>query len=338
LATWVTASTAVAGSTVFNASYWNAEVRDHVNWLRDLLTTGTDNADSPLRIRRAAATRPAFQAFVGAEANARWQVLANGTTQYGPGGATAPRLQWSYNDGSGVVPELVLANVGAGTGLPNLTVLVPAAPAGYGSVIRVEQSGVAYDPVALGLSSSGQGFVILANATGYAQLTTHPSVASRLLLVGDGTNVPQLGIEADGGGEQNSLFVWRALDIGDTTPRIAIGTDSSSRGRIAFGAGSGGLDAVLYREAASVLASLDTRLNLYRTAGANPVMAARITGDSTDRLAIHAQGYIMFSEQAAPGTPGANEAYLYCRDNGAGKTQLVAKFSDGSIVSVALQP
>lgn len=41
-------------------------------------------------------------------------------------------------------------------------------------------------------------------------------------------------------------------------------------------------------------------------------------------------GAMEFEEMAAPAAGVANTGRLYCKDNGAGKTQLVAKFSDGA--------
>ena len=44
------------------------------------------------------------------------------------------------------------------------------------------------------------------------------------------------------------------------------------------------------------------------------------------------------NEASAPGSPGANRASLYAADNGAGKTQLCAKFNTGSPVCFATEP
>jgi hypothetical protein len=47
--------------------------------------------------------------------------------------------------------------------------------------------------------------------------------------------------------------------------------------------------------------------------------------------------YLYWSERADPAAPGADEALLYLRDNGAGKSQLVIRFSTGDVV-IATQP
>lgn len=45
-----------------------------------------------------------------------------------------------------------------------------------------------------------------------------------------------------------------------------------------------------------------------------------------------------FFEQTDPAAPGANEALLYARDNGAGKTQLCVRFNTGAIQVLATEP
>lgn len=36
--------------------------------------------------------------------------------------------------------------------------------------------------------------------------------------------------------------------------------------------------------------------------------------------------------------PAANQAVVYAKDNGAGKTQLVARFATGAVQQIAIQP
>lgn len=43
-------------------------------------------------------------------------------------------------------------------------------------------------------------------------------------------------------------------------------------------------------------------------------------------------------EITEPTAPGANKVRLYCRDNGSGKTQLVARFPTGAVQQVAIEP
>ena len=52
---------------------------------------------------------------------------------------------------------------------------------------------------------------------------------------------------------------------------------------------------------------------------------------------VRVSQYLDIAEMAEPATPSANTARLFVRDSG-GKTQVCAKFSDGSIVVIAAQP
>ena len=47
---------------------------------------------------------------------------------------------------------------------------------------------------------------------------------------------------------------------------------------------------------------------------------------------------VTFTEQTDPSAPAANGATLYCRDNGAGKTELCVRFSSGAVQVIATQP
>lgn len=47
--------------------------------------------------------------------------------------------------------------------------------------------------------------------------------------------------------------------------------------------------------------------------------------------------YIEITEMTAPSAPAANNARLFCRDNG-GKTELCVMFSDGSVQMIKAQP
>jgi hypothetical protein len=48
--------------------------------------------------------------------------------------------------------------------------------------------------------------------------------------------------------------------------------------------------------------------------------------------------YLNLVETTVPGAPSANEAFLYCQDNGAGKTQIVARFPTGAVQVIATEP
>ena len=49
-------------------------------------------------------------------------------------------------------------------------------------------------------------------------------------------------------------------------------------------------------------------------------------------------GSVQLTEQTAPGAPAADNVVLYAVDNGAGKTQLMARFATGAAQQVAIEP
>lgn len=58
----------------------------------------------------------------------------------------------------------------------------------------------------------------------------------------------------------------------------------------------------------------------------------KVTNGSTGGGSLH------FQEQTAPSAPAANNVYLYAQDNGAGKTQLMARFATGAAQQIAIEP
>jgi len=58
---------------------------------------------------------------------------------------------------------------------------------------------------------------------------------------------------------------------------------------------------------------------------------------ATLRLRQPISTFVEITEMAAPSAPAANNARLFCRDNG-GKTELCVMFSDGSIQQIKIQP
>jgi len=69
-----------------------------------------------------------------------------------------------------------------------------------------------------------------------------------------------------------------------------------------------------------------------------------VFGQSGSGYAVYASGrayvhkHLDMAEMAAPGAPFANQARLFVRDNGAGKTQLAVVFSSGAVQVIATQP
>jgi hypothetical protein len=154
----------------------------------------------------------------------------------------------------------------------------------------------------------------------------------------------------------------RYLRDGDTNPRTAI-----SDGKIEFGAGgTKAVDVNVYRGAADRLQS-DDEIRSTRVASAR-AFTAQTKGEVDARLRIATDGGIAWGDgsgsfdvrlsrhgpnvlaldagdglQFAEGIadlapPAANEARLYTRDNGSGKTQLVVRFNSGPAIVIATQP
>ncbi len=59
---------------------------------------------------------------------------------------------------------------------------------------------------------------------------------------------------------------------------------------------------------------------------------------SLNLLNLSSTGYHEFTEMTAPSAPSANNVRMYCEDDGAGKTRLVLKWSDGTTTVLGTQP
>ena len=62
-----------------------------------------------------------------------------------------------------------------------------------------------------------------------------------------------------------------------------------------------------------------------------------VFGNSTSDI-ISMIGTLKFFERSDPSAPSTNQAILYIRDNGAGKTQLCVRFATGAIQVLATEP
>ena len=121
----------------------------------------------------------------------------------------------------------------------------------------------------------------------------------------------------------DSQFILR-VDSG-TTP--AVYWDLADGTRVQY---DRTIDSMTFYIAGSAMMSLTTNgLNMGVTAG------IKMDGGGAGNAPL---GCILWNERADPAAPPANAAYLYCKDNGAGKTQLVALFSSGAVQQVAIQP
>jgi hypothetical protein len=149
----------------------------------------------------------------------------------------------------------------------------------------------------------------------------------------------------------------------------------SAAGTMSWGDGALSRDTNLYRNAAGILKSDgglqlvgNLRVNegvatLVRAGAYGPGAEAGLTfgsandvnlyRESADRLATQdtfraerfevqnatGSGYVNFSEQSSdPTAPGANQARLFVRDDGGGKTQLCVRFNTGAVQVLATEP
>jgi len=60
--------------------------------------------------------------------------------------------------------------------------------------------------------------------------------------------------------------------------------------------------------------------------------------DGAEVFVVDSGGRVKVREQADPAAPVADEAVVYARDNGAGKTQLCVRFATGAVQVIATQP
>lgn len=95
---------------------------------------------------------------------------------------------------------------------------------------------------------------------------------------------------------------------GDSQQRLTIGAD----GKLTWGSGSATGDTVLYREAASVLAS-DDIFRVYRSVAGDNALSVRVTGDTVSRWFVNADG----SQNWGPGGGSAVDTALARSGTGA---------------------
>lgn len=70
-------------------------------------------------------------------------------------------------------------------------------------------------------------------------------------------------------------------------------------------------------------------------AGASPIV---LKTTNVTRWTIPSGGGLLGPEMADPSAPAADNGILYFRDNGSGKTQLVARFPTGAVQVIATEP
>jgi hypothetical protein len=256
---WISPATWVNGT--LTAAFGNAEVRDHLNWLKAALdlVTGATAADTgtatALAVTRAGGTTAGFSTRISGDTASRLRILAGGQIDFGSGVAAT--------DGGDAGMSIVRDNfIDAGPGLK----VVGAS--GYGDG-RIWAEANGYGPTSAGVgvfSAANEGirvFMTLYSADTQpvieftradGQVYIISDSARRLLVVGNGGQ-GRLGVETNAvGADTNSLFAWVN---GDTLPRATLGFDASGRGKMGFGPGNAAPDAVLYRGQARQLRTDD---------------------------------------------------------------------------------
>lgn len=140
----------------------------------------------------------------------------------------------------------------------------------------------------------------------------------------------------DGQGSNSNALVITSLNENDTT----LGVSGSELGKGTIKAthnkpASGGSDVNA--------SALSLRTNGVGTAAQMIFADAEDVGGTTGKLinlrqngveqfVVHPHGEVQLTETAAPVAAVADRAILYAKDNGAGKTQLVARFSGGDVI------
>lgn len=120
-------------------------------------------------------------------------------------------------------------------------------------------------------------------------------------------------------------IAFSAQVAGDTQPRFYLRADGDMR----FGDGASAPDVRLYRSAVDTL----------RTNDSFTIDQVLTVAKSVINTAADGTGYIEMREQSAdPAAPVANQARIFFRDNGSGKTQLCVRFNTGAIQVLATEP
>jgi hypothetical protein len=136
-------------------------------------------------------------------------------------------------------------------------------------------------------------------------------------------------------GAESRLTIGQGRSTGNGTSTLQIMSntaDSASWGLAVtrWGAGDG---AVSNKIGNLYIETTDSSFMALTT---NSSEAVRITSDqkvgvntTLPQTELHINGAMAFDEITPPSTPAANDAYIYAKDNGSGKTQVVIKLPDG---------
>lgn len=135
-------------------------------------------------------------------------------------------------------------------------------------------------------------------------------------------------------GNTVQLWVKRAA-VGSIAYSASVTADTNNRfqiaanGTTAWGSGSAVADTNLYRDAVDSLKTDDS----FTAAGTLRAESSAVIGTGTTLT-----GALGFTERAGSGNAGTNEAWLFAKDNGSGKTQLVVVFQSGNTQIIATEP
>lgn len=146
------------------------------------------------------------------------------------------------------------------------------------------------------------------------------------------------GYKSSAGGAAYGLILDGAVgETVDTTKSTAglgaveiRGWKNSGAGAVALGANE---NVLVIQSGSSTVSIFDTEGDLWMngnitTVGGTPSATGHIFGAR----------YLELTEMAAPGVGAADTARIYIKDNGAGKTQIMAQFATGAEQQIAIEP
>lgn len=245
---------------------------------------------------------------IGAATIANSQIAQNGATLNQAlvwnGSAWAPATVSASPGGS--TTELQYNNAGAFAGIPGATF--------SSNTLRIVSQAAGAIPFAIQAATSQTGNLTeWRNSVGAISTRITSSGA---VYVGDASMIRWNGDGARGINAANAgIALVNQSGVAYAGPNSAgVGWIVGSNGEMGFSssaAGTGPQDAIFMRVAAAIV-------GLRGASGAGAALS--------------------FVEQTAPAAPATNGVYLYSQDNGAGKTQLMARFATGAAQQVAIEP
>lgn len=169
---------------------------------------------------------------------------------------------------------------------------------------------------------------LLSNTTGANSVAVGSGALSANTTGASNTAVGQAALTFNTTGFSN-------VAVGHQTLQGTLGSSNTAVGAGALVANTTGANNV----------AIGAQADAARTAGdANIVIGFDIDADSpTGSNQINIGGVyfhdrLLYTERADPAAPAANQAVVYARDNGGGKTQLCVRFATGAVQVLATQP